>query len=121
MSEKEFKKEMTKIKKDATEKARESIGKISPDIEIMTIDNIEYKLTPDKVAERKDYIQEYIDDKEDSRSFERKIEKLIEKGSIKDTPSEIKKILMSDAKEYATKKMKKDYEDNPEELGAVKD
>jgi hypothetical protein len=121
MSEKEFKKQMTKIKKDATEKARESIGKISPDIEIMTIDNIEYKLTPDKVAERKDYIQEYIDDKEDSRSFERKIEKLIEKGSIKDTPSEIKKILMSDAKEYATKKMKKDYEDNPEELGAVKD
>jgi hypothetical protein len=121
MSEKEFKKEMTKIKKDATEKARESIGKISPDIEIMTIDNIEYKLTPDKVAERKDYIQEYIDKNEDKRSFEIKIEKLIEKGSIKDTPSEIKKILMSDAKEYATKKMKKDYKDNPEELGAVKD
>jgi hypothetical protein len=29
--------------------------------------------------------------------------------------------LMSEAKGYATQKMKEDYEDNPEELGAIKD
>ena len=55
------------------------------------------------------------------RSFERKVEKLIEKGSIKDSESAIKKFLMSEAKRYATEKMKKDYEDNPDELGVVKD
>ena len=121
MSEKEFKKEMTKIKKDATEKARESIGKVNPEIEKITIDNIEYKLYPQIIDERKEYIQEYIDENEDKRSFERKIEKLIENGSIKDTPTEIKKILMSDAKEYATKKMKKEYKDNPDELGVIED
>jgi hypothetical protein len=121
MSPEKFEDEFRKIKSNATSYAKEQVTSVIPETLTLEIDNVTYKLTPDKVAERKDYIQEYIDDKEDSRSFERKIEKLIEKGSIKDTPSEIKKILMSDAKEYATKKMKKDYEDNPEELGAVKD
>jgi hypothetical protein len=121
MSPEKFEDEFRKIKSNATSYAKEQVTSVIPETLTLEIDNVTYKLTPDKVAERKDYIQEYIDDKEDSRSFERKIEKLIEKGSIKDTPSEIKKILMSDAKEYATKKMKKDYKDNPEELGAVKD
>jgi hypothetical protein len=121
MSPKKFEDEFRKIKSNATSYAKEQVTNVIPETLTIEIDNVTYKLTPDKVAERKEYIQEYIDDKGESRKFERKIEKLIEKGSIKDTPTEIKKILMSDAKEYATEKMKKEYKDNPEELGAIKD
>jgi hypothetical protein len=121
MSPAKFEDEFRKIKSNATSYAKEQVTSVIPETLTLEIDNVTYKLTPDKVAERKDYIQEYIDDNEDSRSFERKVEKLIEKGSIKDSESAIKKFLMSEAKRYATEKMKKDYEDNPEELGAVKD
>jgi hypothetical protein len=121
MSPEKFEDEFRKIKSNATSYAKEQVTSVIPETLTLEIDNVTYKLTPDKVAERKDYIQEYIDDNEGSRSFERKVEKLIEKGSIKDSESAIKKFLMSEAKRYATEKMKKDYEDNPEELGAVKD
>jgi hypothetical protein len=121
MSVEEFEKEMSAIKSEATEEARYQITNVIPETLTLEIDNVTYKLTPDKVAERKEYIQEYIDENEGKRSFERKIEKLIEAGTIKDSESAIRKILMSDAKRYATQKMKEDYEDNPEELGAVKD
>jgi hypothetical protein len=121
MSVEKFEEKMSKVKSMASEEAKYQITDVIPETLTLGIDNVTYKLTPDKVAERKEYIQEYIDENEDKRSFERKIEKLIEKGSIKDTPTEIKKILMSDAKEYATKKMKKEYKDNPDELGTIKD
>jgi len=121
MSPEKFEDEFRKIKSNATSYAKEQVTNVIPETLTLEIDNVTYKLTPDKVAERKEYIQEYIDENEDKRSFERKIEKLIEKGSIRDTPTEIKKILMSDAKEYATKKMKKEYKDNPDELGVIED
>jgi hypothetical protein len=121
MSPEKFEDEFRKIKSNATSYAKEQVTSVIPETLTLEIDNVTYKLTPDKVAERKDYIQEYIDENEDKRSFERKVEKLIEKGSIKDSESAIKKFLMSEAKRYATEKMKKDYEDNPEELGVVKD
>ena len=121
MSPAKFEDEFRKIKSNATSYAKEQVTSVIPETLTLEIDNVTYKLTPDKVAERKDYIQEYIDENEDKRSFERKVEKLIEKGSIKDSESAIKKFLMSEAKRYATEKMKKDYEDNPEELGVVKD
>ena len=121
MSPAKFEDEFRKIKSNATSYAKEQVTSVIPETLTLEIDNVTYKLTPDKVAERKDYIQEYIDDNEGSRSFERKVEKLIEKGSIKDSESAIKKFLMSEAKRYATEKMKKDYEDNPDELGVVKD
>lgn len=121
MSPAKFEDEFRKIKSNATSYAKEQVTSVIPETLTLEIDNVTYKLTPDKVAERKEYIQEYIDENEDKRSFERKVEKLIEKGSIKDSESAIKKFLMSEAKRYATEKMKKDYEDNPEELGVVKD
>jgi hypothetical protein len=121
MSPAKFEDEFRKIKSNATSYAKEQVTSVIPETLTLEIDNVTYKLTPDKVAERKDYIQEYIDENEDKRSFERKIEKLIEAGTIKDSESAIKKVLMSDAKRYATEKMKKDYEDNPDELGVVKD
>jgi len=121
MSPAKFEDEFRKIKSNATSYAKEQVTSVIPETLTLEIDNVTYKLTPDKVAERKEYIQEYIDENEDKRFFERKVEKLIEKGSIKDSESAIKKFLMSEAKRYATEKMKKDYEDNPEELGVVKD
>jgi hypothetical protein len=121
MSVEEFEKEMSAIKSEATEEARYQITNVIPETLTLEIDNVTYKLTPDKVAERKEYIQEYIDENEGKRSFERKVEKLIEAGTLKDNESAIRKLLMSEAKSYATQKMKEDYEDNPEELGAIKD
>ena len=121
MNEKDFKKEMTRIKKEATEKAREVIGKINPDIEKMTIDNIDYKLYPEVMDERKELIDEYIEDKEESTKFNNKINKMIENGTIRDKASDIKKVLMSDAKEYATKKIKLKYKKKMDELGVIVD
>lgn len=121
MSPAKFEDEFRKIKSNATSYAKEQVTSVIPETLTLEIDNVTYKLTPDKVAERKEYIQEYINENEDKRSFERKVEKLIEAGTIKDSESAIKKFLMSEAKRYATEKMKKDYEDNPDELGVVKD
>jgi len=121
MSPEKFEDEFRKIKSSATSFAKEEVTNVVPETLTLEIDNVTYKLTPSKVAERKDYIQEYIDENEESRSFEKKVERLIEAGTIKDSESAIKKLLMSEAKRYATDKMKKDYKDNPEELGAVKD
>jgi hypothetical protein len=121
LSEENLDKEVTKLKSNATSFAKEQITNVIPETLTLEINNVTYKLTPSKVSERKDYIQEYIDENEESRSFEKKVERLIEAGTIKDSESAIKKLLMSEAKRYATDKMKKDYKDNPEELGAVKD
>jgi hypothetical protein len=121
MSPEKFEDEFRKIKSNATSYAKEQVTNVIPETLTLEIDNVTYKLTPDKVAERKEYIQEYIDENEGKRSFERKVEKLIEAGTLKDSESAIRKLLMSEAKRYATQKMKDDYEDNPEELGAVKD
>jgi hypothetical protein len=121
MSPEKFETEFRKIKSSATSYAKEQVTNVIPETLTLEIDNVTYKLTPDKVAERKEYIQEYIDENEGKRSFERKVEKLIEAGTLKDSESAIRKLLMSEAKRYATQKMKDDYEDNPEELGAVKD
>jgi hypothetical protein len=121
MSPEKFETEFRKIKSSATSYAKEQVTNVIPETLTLEIDNVTYKLTPDKVAERKEYIQEYIDENEGKRSFERKVEKLIEAGTLKDNESAIRKLLMSEAKRYATQKMKDDYEDNPEELGAIKD
>jgi hypothetical protein len=121
MSPEKFETEFRKIKSSATSYAKEQVTNVIPETLTLEIDNVTYKLTPDKVAERKEYIQEYIDENEGKRSFERKVEKLIEAGTLKDNESAIRKLLMSEAKRYATQKMKEDYEDNPEELGAIKD
>ena len=121
MSLEKFEDEFRKIKSNATSYAKEKVTDVIPETLKLEVDNKTYKLNPDIVSERKEYIQEYIDENEDKGSFQRKIEKMIENGDIRDTPSAIRKVLISDAKSDATKRIKKKYENNLDEIGVIED
>lgn len=121
MSPEKFETEFRKIKTSATSYAKEKVTDVVPETLKIEIDNNTYKLNPDIVDERKEYIQEYIDANENKGSFLRKIEKMIEEGDIRDTPSAIEKVLIKDAKTDATKRIKKKYENKLDELGVIEE
>lgn len=96
-----FKKELTRIKTEATKQARRNMGELPPEIVNIEINNEDYVLNKEQILERTTLIDDFKRRKEGSI-----LQRQIRKGK---TEKEAESILESQARSDATEKFKKLY------------